>query len=148
MKFKTKILQSGNNTGIEVPETIMEQLNMGKKPPVIITVNNYTYRNTVAVMGGKYLIALSAEHRKNANLKGGQAVEVDLQLDTEPRIVELPKDFKVLLEKNKVALGFYEKQPPSAKKKIVTLIESAKTEETRNRRITSIITSLGQEKKV
>lgn len=148
MKFKTKILQSGNNTGIEVPETVITALNTGKKPPVVVTLNNYTYRNTVAVMGGKYLIALSAEHRKNANVKGGDELEVDIQLDTEPRITELPKDFKILLDKNKKASDFYERQPPSGKKKILTLIESAKSGETRSRRMAGIITSLEQGKKV
>ena len=70
MKFKTKIIQSGNNTGINIPENVIESFNAGKKPPVKITLNKYTYRNTVAVMGGKYMVSLSSENRKNANVTG------------------------------------------------------------------------------
>jgi antitoxin component of MazEF toxin-antitoxin module len=42
----------GNNTGIRVPDEIAEKLGAGKKPPVTVTINHFTYRNTIAVMGG------------------------------------------------------------------------------------------------
>ncbi len=142
MKFKTKILQLGNNTGINVPEKIITALAAGKKPPVVITLNKYTYRSTVAVMGGKYLIPLSAEHRKKANVAGGDELEITIVLDTEPRIVELPDDFKKTLAKNKTASAAYEKLAPSKKKAIVVSITEAKTAETRLRRIEKAIASL------
>lgn len=52
--FDTNILQIGNNTGICIPDEIAEKLGAGKKPPLYVTVNNYTYRKTIAVMGGKF----------------------------------------------------------------------------------------------
>jgi antitoxin component of MazEF toxin-antitoxin module len=70
MKFKTTIMQVGNNTGINVPPEVIEKLGGGKKPAVVVTLNNYSHRSTVAVMGGRYMISLSAENRKNANVKG------------------------------------------------------------------------------
>jgi hypothetical protein len=142
MKFKTTIHQSGNNTGIEVPAAVVEQLGGGKKPLVVVTLNGYTYRNALAVMGGKHLIALSAEHRQKAGVKGGDTVEVDLELDTAPRSVELPEAFAVVLQQNQVAQWFYESLAPSLKKKIVLLIESAKTDETRNKRVAKIVADL------
>lgn len=148
MKFPTTIFQIGNNTGIEVPERIIEALGAGKKPAVVITVNDYTYRSTVAVMGGKYLIPFSSEHRKNSGIKGGDAVKVTLLLDTEPRTVEIPEPFHTKLKKNKKALQAYEKLPPSGKKKVVTLIESAKTEATRDTRIDKILSSLEKGEKI
>lgn len=148
MKFSTTIFQTGNNTGIEVPERIIEQLGAGKKPAVVITVNDYTYRSTVAVMGGKYLIPFSSGHRKNSGIKGGDAVKVTLLLDTEPRTVEIPEPFHTKLKKNKKAWLAFEKLPPSGKKKVVTLIGSAKAEATRDARINKILSSLENGEKI
>ena len=84
-KFHTTILQAGKTaTGIVVPEKIVESFKAGKKPPVRITINNYTYRSTIAVMGGVYMVGISAEHRKGANVAGGEEVDVYIELDTEP----------------------------------------------------------------
>lgn len=147
MKFKTTILQVGNNTGIEVPEEIILKFGAGKKPPVVVTLKGYTYRSTVAVMGGKYLIPLSAEHRNNSTAKGGENLEVNLELDTAPRIVNVPEDLAAKLKVNNEANSFYESLAPSSKKKIVTLIEAAKTEATRNKRIDKTVADLEQKKK-
>ncbi|MEO5889358.1 MAG: YdeI/OmpD-associated family protein [Ferruginibacter sp.] len=142
MKFKTKIVQIGNNTGISVPADIIEKMGVGKKPPVVITLKNYTYRSTVAVMGGLYMVSLSAEHRKNANVAGGDELEIDITLDTEPRTVELPADFQKALKANPTAAKVFEKLSPSRKKAMVLSITEAKTEETRNKRIDKAVSSL------
>jgi hypothetical protein len=146
MKFKTKIFQTGNNTGIVVPEKIVESFKVGKKPPVVITLNKYTYRSTVAVMGGQFLVSLSAENRKNAKVAGADEVEITIELDTEPRTVELSIDFKKALDKNPAARKTYEKLAPSKKKAMVILIIDAKTEETRVKRIEKAVNSLLDEK--
>lgn len=142
MKFKTKIVQIGNNTGINVPSEIIDKLSAGKKPPVVVTLNKYTYRSTVAVMGGKFMISLSAENRKNANVKGGDELEIDITLDTEPRTVELPADLQKAFAKNKLAQSAFEKLSPSKKKAIVVAINEAKTEETKMKRIEKTIKTL------
>jgi len=142
MKFKTEIVQIGNNTGINVPSEIIDKLSAGKKPPVVVTLNKYTYRSTVAVMGGKYMISLSAENRKNANVEGGDELEIDITLDTEPRTVELPADLQKALAKNKLAQSAFEKLSPSRKKAIVVGINDAKTEETKIKRIEKTIKTL------
>ncbi|MEP7279553.1 MAG: YdeI/OmpD-associated family protein [Bacteroidota bacterium] len=142
MKFKTTILQSGNNTGIEVPEKIIAQLGAGKKPSVVITLNGYTYRNTVAVMGGKYLVSLSKVNRTNAGVKGGDTLEINLDLDTAPRLVELPPDFEKIIGKNKPAGIAYGKLSPSRKKAMVLSITDAKTKETRAKRIEKALAEL------
>jgi len=142
MKFKTKIAQFGNNTGIVVPEKIVEGFGVCKKPPVVITLNKYTYRSTVAVMGGQYLVSLSSENRKNAKVEGGDEVEITITLDLEPRTVELPADLKKALDKNKVAKSNYEKLSYSKKKAMVLSIAEAKTEETKLKRIDKVISSL------
>jgi hypothetical protein len=148
MKFKTTIMQVGNNTGINVPPEVIEKLGGGKKPAVVVTLNNYSYRSTVAVMGGRYMISLSAENRKNANVKGGDELEITVMLDTEARTVDLPSDFKKGLDNNKQAQMAFEKLSPSKKKAMVVSINEAKTEETKFKRIEKAIISLVEEKKV
>ncbi len=94
MKFRTTIKQGDKTaTGIQIPDDVIEQLGAGKKPPVKLTVNGYSYRSTVATVDGKFMVGFSADHRAKSGLKGGDDVDVDIELDTEPRTVEVPADF-------------------------------------------------------
>lgn len=140
--FHTTILQTGKNTaGIHVPDEIIEQLGAGKRPLVRVTLNQYTYRSAVAVMDGKYMISFSAEHRKAAGVQGGDEADVTLEVDLEPRTVEMPKDLEEALT-NANLLDAFERSAPSMKKEYVRQVEEAKTPETRARRITKIVEKL------
>ena len=91
MRFHTTLLQTGPTaTGMEVPDEVVEALGAGKRPPVRVTINGYTYRNTIAVMGGVYMVGVSAEHRAGAGIAGGDEIDVDIELDREPRVVDGP----------------------------------------------------------
>ncbi len=71
MRFRTTIEQNGKTaTGIPVPDEVVEALGSGKRPAVTITINGYTYRNTIAVMGGVFMVGVSAEHRAGAGVAG------------------------------------------------------------------------------
>ena len=99
MRFRTTILQSGRTaTGLQVPDEVVEALGAGRRPAVKVTVNGYTYRSTVAVMGGASMISLSAEQRAAAGVAGGEEVEVDIDLDTAPREVTVPADLAAALD--------------------------------------------------
>ncbi len=99
MRFTTTLLQTdGNTTGIVVPPAVVESLGAGKRPPVTVTLNGYTYRNTIAVMGGDYMVGVSAAHRAAAGVHGGQTLDVDIELDTAPRVVSVPEDFAAALD--------------------------------------------------
>lgn len=140
--FHTTVLQTGKNTaGIQVPEEIIEKLGAGKRPLVRVTINQYTYRSAVAVMDGKYMISFNSEHRAAAGVQGGDEANVTLELDLEPRTVEIPKDLKDALTKAN-ALDAFEKSAPSMKKEYVRQVEEAKAQETRERRITKIVEKL------
>ncbi len=140
--FHTTILQTGKNTaGIQVPEDVIEKLGAGKQPLVRVTINKYTYRSAVAVMGGKYMISFNPEHRKAAGVQGGEEANVTLEMDLEPRTVEIPTDLKDALIKANALLAF-EKSAPSMKKEYVRQVEEAKAQETRERRITKIVEKL------
>jgi hypothetical protein len=141
--FTTTIKMDGNNTGIEVPPEVIAQLGTSKKPPVVVTVAGYTYRNTVAVMGGHYMISLSKANREAAGVKGGDKVEVTLELDTAPRTVDVPDDLAAALAAKPGARAAFDASSPSKRKEFVRQVEDAKTRETRERRIAGIVAKLG-----
>jgi hypothetical protein len=98
MRFSTTILKSGGNTtGIVVPDDVVEALGGGKRPKVAATINGYTWRTSVASMGGKFMVGVSAEVRAGAGVAGGDAVEIELVIDDAPREVEVPADFAAAL---------------------------------------------------
>lgn len=147
-KFKTSILQAEgmNATGIVVPDEIVAKLGAGKKPKVAVTLRGYTYRSTVAVMGGKFMLPLAKEHRDAAGVKANDKVEVTLELDTAPREVDVPKDLaaalkKAGLTKDFAALAF------THRKEHVRAIEEAKAPETRARRIEKAVAIVAAGKK-
>jgi Uncharacterized protein conserved in bacteria len=147
IKFNTIIFQQGNNTGIEVPEAVIEQLASGKRPAVHITLNGFSYRSTVGVMGGKYLVPLSAERRAAAGVKGGDQLEITLEPDTAPRVVDVPEELKKALSNNKKAEAFFNSLSYSGQLKYVLPISQAKTEETKQRRIEKAVNDLKAGKK-
>jgi len=136
MKYRTEILQAGKTaTGIEVPPGVLAALGTSKKPPVRVTLQGYTYRSTVATVNGKYMVGVSEEVRKNAGVAGGDTVDVTIEVDSEPRVVELPDDFRRALAKDKAATKTFEALSYSNKRRLVEPIVAAKAPETRQRRI-------------
>src|SRR5437763_11048589 len=95
--LETTVAASGNNTGIAVPDEVIEQLAAGKRPPVLVNVNGYEYRNTVAVMGGRHMISISAAVRNATGLKGGDPIRVTLTVADTAREVNVPPDFAAAL---------------------------------------------------
>ena len=136
MRFHTTILQGGKTaTGIRVPDEVVEALGSGRRPAVTVTINGYTYRSTIAVMGGEYMVGVSAEHRAGAGVAGGDEVDVDLELDTAPREVAVPDDFGAALDAEPAARATFDRISNSNKGWHVLQVTGAKTEETRQRRI-------------
>ncbi|MEP7158996.1 MAG: YdeI/OmpD-associated family protein [Chloroflexota bacterium] len=144
MKFRTTIKQAEGSTatGIEIPDEVIAALGAGKKPPVTMTVNGYSYRSTVATVDGRFMVGFSAAHREASGLKGGDAVEVEIDLDTEPRTVELPADFQAALDADGKAKATFDKLSNSLKGYHVSQVTGAKTDETRQRRIEKSIATL------
>ena len=143
MRFRTTILQTGKTAaGIQVPDEVVEALGAGKRPPVRVTINGYTYRNTVAVMGGVFMLSVSSEHRAAAGVVGGETVDVDLELDTEPREVTVPEDFAAALDAEPAARRTFDALSYSNKSWHVLQVAGAKTDETRQRRIAKSVETL------
>src|SRR2546423_10890148 len=143
LKFNTILLQAGKTaTGIKIPPDIIEKLGAGKKPPVRVTINGFTYRSSVAVMGGAFMVGVNAENRAGAKVKGGDKIDVTIELDEEERTVEVPTDFEKVLNKNPDAKKKFATLSYSKKKELVIPITDAKTEETKQRRIEKALMAL------
>jgi len=136
MRFRTTIEQNGKTaTGIRVPDEVVEALGSGKRPAVTVTINGYTYRNTIAVMGGVFMVGVSAEHRAGAGVAGGDEVDVDMALDTAPRQVTVPDDFAAALDAEPKARATFDGLSYSNRSWHVLQVNGARTDETRQRRI-------------
>ena len=142
-RFTTTLVLGGKMaTGIEVPEEIVTTLGAGKRPAVRVTINGHIYRSTVAPMGGTFMLPVSAEVRAAAELSAGDEVDVTLELDTEPRAVNVPADLQVALASNQAASDQFASLSYSNQRRHVLSIKGAKTIETRQRRIAKAIEAL------
>jgi GrpB-like predicted nucleotidyltransferase (UPF0157 family) len=133
--FDTTVTTTGNNTGIVVPAELIEQLGAGKRPAVLVSVNGYEYRNTVGVMGGKFMLPISAAVRKVTGLKGGEPIHVILSITNESREVNMPADFQDLLAAEPALAQFFSGLSNSLQRYHVDNINAAKNADTRQRRI-------------
>jgi hypothetical protein len=141
--FKTTILKADglNATGISVPPDVIAELGTSKRPKVKITLNNHTYRSTVAPYGDVFMLPLSQEHRAAAGVEAGDELLVTIELDTEPRTVDVPDDLALALD-NAGALAKFDALSYTNRKEYVRQVESAKAQETRERRILGIVAKL------
>ncbi|MDQ3691299.1 MAG: YdeI/OmpD-associated family protein [Chloroflexota bacterium] len=136
MRFRATIEQNGKTaTGIRIPDEVVETLGSGKRPAITVTINGYTYRNTIAVVGGAYMVGVSAEHRAGAGVVGGDSVDVDIELDTAPREVTVPDDFAAALDAEPKARSTFDGLSYSNRSWHVLQVTGAKTDGTRQRRI-------------
>lgn len=141
--FKTVLFGTVDGpTGIEVPPPAIAELGTSKKPAVKVTVNSYTYPSTVAVMGGKFMIPVSAAHRAASGLKAGDKIDVTLELEVAPRTVEIPADLLTALSRKAGVKAAFDALAPSKRKECVRQVVEAKAQETRERRIAKIVADL------
>ncbi|PYY37588.1 hypothetical protein DEJ16_04365 [Curtobacterium sp. MCJR17_055] len=143
MEFTTTVRQARvNATGLPVPAEVVEELGSGRRPAVVVTIDGgYTYRSTVGVMGGEFLVPLSAEHRTAAGIAAGDSVTVSLEVDSLPRTVDVPADLDAALSAAGVRAAF-DTLSGSRKRALVDPVEQAKAPETRARRIEQAVASL------
>ena len=147
MRFTTNIELGGKTaTGFAVPDEIVEGLDRGKRPPVVVTVGRHSYRSTIAVMGGRYMIPLSAENREAAGVLAGDQVDVDIELDTEQRVLDVPGDLAAAIAADSAAQAFWDSLSYSRRRRIVLSVDGAKSAETRDRRIAKSVSDLRNQK--
>jgi hypothetical protein len=115
-----------------------------ERPPVRGTVNGTPLRSTIAKYGDEYFVPIKRALREAAGAAAGDTVEMELELDTKPRIVRLPKDFAVALDDE--ARASFDRMSYSHRKEYVDWIKEAKREETRSRRIAKVVELIRQGK--
>ena len=143
MKFRARVLQARKTaTGFEVPAAHVEALGAGKRPKVTVTIGGYTYRSSIAVMGGKYLVGISAEVRAQTGVAAGDEIDVAIELDTAPRVVSVPDDLRAAFERHPRAKRAFEGLSYSRQQRYTLPIEKAKTDDTRERNVHKAIREL------
>jgi hypothetical protein len=145
MRFRTVIVLGGKTaTGMRVPPDVVASLGSSRRPAVCVTINGYTYRSTVAVMGGEFMLPVAAEVREQAHIAAGDEVEVDIELDTEPRVVSVPPDFVAALAADPEIQRRFDGLSYTRRRELVFVVEDAKTDDTRRRRIARAIEEIRQ----
>ena len=149
VQFRITVVLGGKTaTGLEVPEDVVSALGSGKRPAVTVTLNGaYTYRSTIAPMDGSFWIPLAAEHRTAANLNANDDVTVEVELDTAPRTIEVPDDLAAAFTTNPQAATMWQSLSYSDQRFHVLQLTGAKTDETRQRRLTKIVDTLNAGRK-
>jgi hypothetical protein len=143
MRFRATLELAGKTaTGMHVPPEVVDALGAGRRPPVRVTINDYTYRSTVAVYGRDFLVGVSDEVRKATGVRDGDELDVDVELDTEPREVDVPHDFAATLGSAPPARRAFDALSYSNKRRHVLAVAGAKTPETRQRRIEKSVEEL------
>jgi antitoxin component of MazEF toxin-antitoxin module len=142
VRFTATVEPAGNATGVEVPAEVIDALGSGRRPEVVITIGDHTWRSRVASMGGRFIVGISAANRAASQIAEGNMVEVDLRLDAEPRVVAEPPDLMGALGRDPQARAAFDRLLYGLKRKHVRAIEDAQTPQTRQRRIAKLITTI------
>jgi len=140
--YKTKIHRDQSMCFIPVP--FDPKPVFGKvRAPVKVTVNGYTYRSTIAAMGGTVCIPLRKSNREAAGLEGNETVEVRLDLDTEKREVKPPADLVKALKATPPGWDRWRELSFTHQREHTEAVEGAKKPETRARRIANAVAMVG-----
>jgi len=145
MRFRATLLSHGKTaTGVEVPPEVLLALGSGRRPKVKVTIGDHTYRSSVAPMGGVSLLGVSSEVRQAIGAAAGDVLEIELELDEEPRVVDVPPDLAQALAAEPAAETFFAGLSYSNQRRLVLAVEAAKTAETRERRIARTVAALAE----
>lgn len=143
MRFHGVVELNGKTaTGIEVPAEVVTELGGGKRPSVNVTINGYTYRNSIGSLGGRHLISVSADVRAKADVAAGDEVDVEVTLDAAPREVTVPADLAAALAADTAAQQAFDRLAYSHQSRYVLWVEEAKKAETRQRRVEKTVVEL------
>jgi Bacteriocin-protection, YdeI or OmpD-Associated/Domain of unknown function (DUF1905) len=143
-RFRAELkLEGKTGTYVVVPLDVPAVFGRAR-PPVRGTINGSPLRSTIAKYGDDYFLVINRKVREAAGVAAAETVDVELELDTEPRIVRVPKDLAGALDKETRA-GF-DRMSYTHRREYVEWIEEAKREETRRRRIAKAVELIGEGK--
>ncbi len=142
IEFRARFQAEGEAIFIEVPSAVMARLGSRKRPPVLVTLNGYEYRTTVAAYGGKSLLGLRRDIRQAAGLTVGETIRVGIAVDQQPRLVEIPRELAAALRAEPRARAVFDRLSYTRRKEYAGSVETAKREETRRARVEKVMTAL------
>jgi len=143
MRFRAQLeATGGNTTGFRVPDEVVADLAGGNRPKVTVTVNDQSWRCSIARMGGEFWLGVSAANRELTGASAGNTYDVDVELDTAPRTVDVPPDLAAALAKDQQARAAFDALSYSHQRQHVEAIAGAKKQETRQRRIDKTLAML------
>ena len=141
--FHTELLLQGKSaTGFAVPDEVVASLGAGKRVAVVVTIGDYSYRSTVGPYRGANMLPVSAANREGAKIAAGDIVEITLELDDQPREVEVPADLAAALDTDAATRAAFDALSFSNRRAHVASVEDAKTAETRERRIAKVVAAV------
>lgn len=146
MKFSSHLMADANdNAGIIVPPEVIKELGGGNHPKVQVTLNGFTYRSSAAKMGDLFLIPVNKARRTEGKLEVDVPYEIEIELDTSPREVEIPAEIMSHFNTDEAAKAKWDAMSYSLQLRTVTPILNAKKPETRQRNVDKVIAQLAGE---
>jgi hypothetical protein len=143
MRFTAELESTGGNTtGFAVPDGVVESLGGGRRPRVTVALNGQSWRSSIASMGGRFMLGVSAANREAAGVAAGRTYDVDVELDTAPRAVEVPVDLAAALAGDPTARVAWDALSFSHQRQHAEAITAAKKRETRERRVAATLARL------
>jgi hypothetical protein len=120
---------------VEVPPDVLAALGPRKRPAVRVLINGVELRTTLAVYGGHSYIGIRREIRDAAHIAPGEEIEVSVELDEQPRTVDLPEDLAAALAGDPEAQRIFDGLSFTNRKEYVAWVVGAKQPATRQRRV-------------
>jgi len=139
--YSTEVIGEGNHASLTIPDAVLAELGTNRRAPLIITINEHTYRSTAVGVDGQCRVVFPQADRVAANATAGDIVEVKLELDSGHREVELHSELNAAL----VAAGLrerFEAKTYSTRREFARQVAEAKAEDTRKRRIEKVVAAL------
>jgi hypothetical protein len=135
IRFTAQLQPRGPAAAVVLDDAQVAAVGEGaKRFPVVATINGYTWRTSVARMGGEFLLGLNRDVRQSAGVDTGDEVDVTIELDTAPRDVEVPEALAAALATDPQAKAAFEGMAFTHRKEYARWVAEAKREETRQRR--------------
>jgi Bacteriocin-protection, YdeI or OmpD-Associated/Domain of unknown function (DUF1905) len=139
-RFRARLEDAGGGgAAFDVPARAAAAMSERKRPPVTVTIGDYTFRTTVAVYGGQPMIGVNKGHRAAAGVDVGDAFDVVVALDEQPRVVEVPADLAEALAHDDAARGAFDEMSYTHRREYVDWIAEAKRPATRARRVAETV---------
>jgi Bacteriocin-protection, YdeI or OmpD-Associated/Domain of unknown function (DUF1905) len=143
VRFSTTLQARGHAAAVVLDDEHVEQIGeASKRFPVQATMNGYTWRTTVARMGGEFLLGLNKAVRDAVDAQAGDSVDVSIELDSAPREVEIPDALASALAMDPAAKAAFDALSFTNRKEYARAVAEAKRPETRDRRVAQTLEKL------